>query len=101
VEFYVVGDEDTVQGFRYAGVRGAVVTTPEEAEAELDRLSARQAELIVITTEQIADTVRQKVNAIRFGERLPLIVEIPGPEGPSEATPSLLAMIREAVGITF
>ncbi|KPK60280.1 MAG: hypothetical protein AMK73_08235 [Planctomycetes bacterium SM23_32] len=101
MDFYVLADQDTVQGFRYAGIRGMAVSSPEQAAAELDRLGREQAEVIVITTEQTADTVREKVSAIRFGEALPLIVEIPGPEGASETAPSLLGMIREAVGIQF
>lgn len=101
MDFYVVADEDTVVGFGYAGIPGVIVRDAQEAAAELDRLVGSQAELIVITTEQVADTVREKVNAIRFEEALPIIVEIPGPQGPSDKSPSLLRMIREAVGIKF
>ena len=101
MDFYVVADEDTVAGFRYVGIPGVVVRNATEAEAELDRLVRSEAELVVITTEQVANTVREKVNAIRFGEALPIMVEIPGPEGPSEESPSLLKIIREAVGIKF
>jgi len=101
MDFYVVADEDTVRGFGYAGVEGVVVHNAQEAAAELDRLARQQAELIIIVTETIADTVRDKINAIRYEEALPLVVEVPGPEGPSEKSPSLLRMIREAVGIRF
>jgi vacuolar-type H+-ATPase subunit F/Vma7 len=101
VAFYVVADEDTVTGFRHAGVEGTVVATPEEAGRELDRLVEEGAQKVVITTEQIANSIREKVNAIRFGGAFPLIVEIPGPEGPSPDSPSLMKMIREAVGIRF
>jgi V/A-type H+-transporting ATPase subunit F len=99
MEFHVVADEDTVTGFRFAGIRGTVVADAEEAAAELDRLAREQAEQVVIVTERIADSVRDRINAIRFGETLPLIVEIPGPEGPRAEGPSLLKLIREAVGI--
>ncbi len=101
MQFYVVADADTVQGFRYAGIEGRAVASPEEAGEELERLASEQAELIVITTEQIANAMREVVSRIRFSEELPLIVEIPGPEGPSEQSPSLLKMIREAIGIRF
>jgi V/A-type H+-transporting ATPase subunit F len=101
VEFYVIGDEDTVQGFRYVGIPGKVVTGAQQAAAELARLAETKEELIIITTEQIANTVRDEVNALRFGEELPLVVEIPGPGGPSADSPSLLRMIREAVGVKF
>lgn len=101
MEFYVVADDDTVQGFRYAGIRGLAVKDPNEAAAELQRLADSHADLIVITTEQIANAIREKLNAIRFYAELPLIVEIPGPEGPSKESPPLLKMIHEAVGIKF
>jgi len=101
LDFYVIADEDTVVGFRYAGVRGVTVSSPEQAAAELDRLVAQKAELIIITTERIAETVRDKIQAARFSEELPLIVEIPGPSGPAPDAPSLLDRIRGAVGIKF
>jgi len=66
MDFYVVADEDTVLGFRYAGVPGVIVSTEAEAGREFDRLAESEAQLIVITTEQVADTVRERVNAIRF-----------------------------------
>jgi V/A-type H+-transporting ATPase subunit F len=99
MQFYVVADQDTVEGFRYAGVRGTVAETPRRVARELDRLAESEEDLIIITTEQTANQVREKVNAIRYGEAQPLIVEIPGPQGPSPESPSLLKMIREAVGI--
>jgi vacuolar-type H+-ATPase subunit F/Vma7 len=101
MDFYVVADEDTVAGFRYAGVPGLVVASADAARAELQRLADEDAQLIVITTERIADSVRGTVNAIRYEATLPLVVEIPGPKGPSEAATSLEQMIRDAVGVRF
>jgi len=95
----VVADEDTVQGFRYAGIAGAVARDGREAAAELDRLAKGGSALIIIVTEQVANWAPDKVREIRFTEELPLIVEIPGPEGPSEESRDLLRLIREAVGI--
>ncbi len=99
MDFYVVADEDTVVGFRYAGVPGVIVRTAAQAGAKLDRLTKAQRKIIIITTEQIANNVREQISAIRAGEAFPLIVEIPGPQGPSAESPSLLKMIREAIGI--
>ncbi|MCD6416310.1 MAG: V-type ATP synthase subunit F [Planctomycetes bacterium] len=97
--FYVVADEDTVAGFRCAGIPGVVVEGPSEAAEELERLRQEGGQDILITTEQIANSIRDIVQDIRYGGAFPLIVEIPGPEGPGEASPSLMKMIREAVGI--
>jgi len=99
MDFYVIADEDTVVGFRYAGVPGTIVSDAGAAARELERMAAEERRIIIITTEQIGNMVREQINRIRAREAFPLIVEIPGPQGPSEERPSLVKMIREAVGI--
>ena len=42
---------------------------------------------------------RERVDAIRMGQGLPLIVEIPGPEGPMPGRKTLRQFVQEAVGI--
>jgi len=99
--FYVIGDEDTVRGFRFAGVDGTVAQNGEEAREALADALERHDESIIIITEKLAASVRERIQEIRFGEALPLIVEVPGPEGPQAETPDLLERIREAVGLKF
>jgi V/A-type H+-transporting ATPase subunit F len=101
VGFRVIADEDTVAGFRYAGVPGVVVATAADATREFRNAAQEGQHDVIITTERIANLVREEVNAIRFREAFPLVVEIPGPEGPAQEGPSLLKMIRDAVGIRF
>jgi V/A-type H+-transporting ATPase subunit F len=99
VRYYVIGDEDTVLGFRYAGVPGDFVETPDQARAALERVARMPDVGILIVTDVVADRIREEVNAIRFGRAAPLVVEVPGPGGPSPKRRDLLALIREAVGI--
>ncbi len=99
MRYYVIGDEDTVLGFRYAGVEGEVVSGPEEAREALARATRLPDVGILIMTDVVADTIRREVNAVRFDRALPLVVEVPGPAGPSPQRRDLLALIREAVGI--
>ena len=97
----VIADEDTVLGFRFAGVEGHVVETPAEAQAALDQ-SIRLADVgLVILTEEMAADIREAVDEIRFRESLPLIVEIPGPAGPGKSRRTLLEVIHEAVGVSI
>jgi len=99
VEYFVIGDEDTVLGFRYAGVEGQAVHTPEEARAVLaERVESGRAG-IVILTDEVASTIQDEVNKLRFESRTPLLVQVPGPNGPMASRPDLLAVIREALGI--
>lgn len=99
MRYHVIGDEDTVLGFRYAGIPGDVVETPAEARAALDRANRDSEIAIIIINDYVADQIRPEVNQVRFDQVLPLLVEIPGPTGPSPQRRELLALIREAVGI--
>jgi V/A-type H+-transporting ATPase subunit F len=97
--YYVVGDEDTVLGFRYGGVPGEVVTNTEEAREAFARAVAERRARILILTDVIAETIRDEVNAVRAAAVWPLVVEIPGPTGPMPGKRTLLELIQEAVGV--
>ena len=101
MEYFVLADEDTVLGFRYAGVDGQVVRTPDEARTALaEQEHARRAGVIIVTDE-VANAVRDEVTRLRFESHIPLIVQIPGPDGPAADRPDLPALIHEALGITL
>ena len=101
MECFVIADEDTVLGFRYAGVEGRSVRTPEEARTALaERVEAARAGLI-ITTDEIARALSDEIQRLRFQSHAPLIVQVPGPGGPEADRPDLMGLIREAVGIRF
>jgi len=98
VRLYVIGDEDTVVGFRMAGVDGVVVENAEEASRALQQ-AEREVEVVVIVPEQVAAWVRPDIDRIRYSDDMPLVVEVPGPGGPTGEAPSLYRLVREAVGI--
>jgi V/A-type H+/Na+-transporting ATPase subunit F len=99
VEYFVIGDEDTVLGFRYAGVAGAVVTNPDEARDALAEQIAAQHAGVIIVTDEIANSIKKEVTDMQMKSRFPLIVQIPGPGGPAEDRPDMMSMIRESMGI--
>jgi len=99
MRYHVIGEEDTVLGFRYDGVSGEIVRTADETRAALERAARLGDVAVLIITDTIADLVRGEVNRLRFDFELPLVVEVPGPGGPSPQRKDLLALIREAVGI--
>ena len=82
-----------------AGVAGCPVATEEEAEAALAKAVADQDCGIVLLTETVAAGIRMQVEAIRLQCDRPLVVEIPGPEGPMPGRKSLRQFVQEAVGI--
>lgn len=97
--FYCIADEDTVRGFRLAGIRGQVATTADQAALAVASAVTRADCGIIVLTESVAAGIRPQVEAIRLERDRPLIVEIPGPEGPLPGRKSLRQFVQEAVGI--
>ena len=99
MKFFCVADEDTVRGFRLAGIAGEAVAGRDEAVAALRR-AAQQADLgVLIVTQSVAADARAEVDAIRLKMATPLVVEVPGPEGPLPGRKTLRDFVQEAVGI--
>jgi V/A-type H+/Na+-transporting ATPase subunit F len=99
VKFYCIGDEDTVRGFRLAGIEGYVVSNAQEAETALATVVRRRNAGVVIITDAIAAEIRPQVDAVRLDCERPLLVEIPGPQGPVAGRKTLRQLVQEAVGI--
>lgn len=101
MKFYVIGDRQTVLGFRLVGIEGKAVEGREET---LDALKAAVDEKeigIVLITETIAGQVRDEVEARLYGMGFPLLLEIPDSQGPSPDRPAIEDIVRKAIGITI
>ena len=99
MKLLVIGNQDAVWGFALAGVRGQVVTTAEELNHALDAALADKEVGIVLVTEDVANLARQQVDTLMVHSSIPLVVEIPGPEGPSPDRPPLSEVIRRTIGV--
>lgn len=97
--FYCIADEDTVRGFRLAGIRGQAVSTAREAEAAVNEAADRGECGLIILTQSVAAGIRELVESFRLERDRPLILEIPGPEGPLADRRSLRQVVEEAVGL--
>ena len=100
MKFYCIADKNTVRGFRLAGIESYAAETAEEAHAAIDNIAARPDCGIIIITEKAAVWIRQHIDMIRMERERPLIVEIPGPEGPLSGRKSLRELVQEAVGVS-
>jgi vacuolar-type H+-ATPase subunit F/Vma7 len=100
-KFFCIADEDTVRGFRLAGVEGQAVASSEETTEALRR-AVRRADIgIVVLTQPVAHSVQKEIEAIRMSTARPLVVEIPGPEGPMRDRKTLRQFVMEAIGISI
>ncbi len=99
MEFFCIGDDDTVAGFRLAGIGARVAATPEQTRAAVEEALSRPDCGLIVITEKLADGIRQQIVAIRLERERPLIVEIPGPEGPRPGRKSLRGFVQEVMGM--
>ncbi len=99
MKLYCIADEDTVRGFKLAGIDGEVAANAHEAELALKRAAGKPDLGVLIMTDVVAAEIRSLVDDIRINRELPLIVEIPGPEGPMRGRKTLREFVQEAVGV--
>ena len=101
MKFCCIADEETVRGFRLAGIAGHIVSNAAQAAAAVQQAAAKGDCGIIVLTETVAAGIRQQVETIRLERDCPLIVEIPGPAGPLPGRKSLRQFVQEAVGINL
>lgn len=99
MRIFCIGDEDTVRGFRLAGVGGCPVTTPSAAAAAFAAAIVKPDVGILVLTQQVAAQIRPQVDAFRLERDRPLLVEIPGPGGPLAGRKSLSQLVQSAIGV--
>jgi len=96
---HIIGDQDTVLGYRFAGVAGDVVETADEARRAFEAaLQAPDAGILLIT-EQVDSFLQDAVTAHKVKAIPPYIAVVEDIWGRREQRRSLQDMIYEAVGI--
>jgi V/A-type H+-transporting ATPase subunit F len=99
MKMLVIGHPDAVLGFSLVGVHGRVATTAAEVNQALDDALSETETGIILVTEEVADLVRARTDQLKLRSTVPLVVEIPGPEGTRPDRPSLGEMVRRAIGV--
>lgn len=97
--YHIIGDQDTVLGYRFAGVTGEAVETTEEAREAFARATTARNPGILLLTEEVADMLEDEVTAHRMAATPPFLAVIQDIWGPRGKRRSLQEMINEAVGI--
>ena len=95
----VIGHPDAVLGFSLAGVDGKAVSNADEANKALDEAFAAKDVGIILVTQDAAKLIQARVEDLKQHSTIPLVVEIPSPEGVSANEPSLSELVLRAIGI--
>jgi Archaeal/vacuolar-type H+-ATPase subunit F len=99
MEYYVIGDEDTVLGFSLVGVSGTACHTADEAKIAWEHVLENKNFAIIIITEDVASLIRETVDRFLFSESFPLVVEIP--RRGEKSSRDLRALVNDAIGVAL
>lgn len=99
MEFFVIGDNDTVIGFSLAGINGRSVDNSREGLMALNEAVESGRIGIVLITERVAQEIRPEIENIIINRNLPLLVEIPDIGGPLEDKITISDLVKSAIGI--
>lgn len=96
---YIIGDADTVLGYRFAGVPGTVAEDAEAARTALRAALGRVGCTVLLVTRPAAAGLRAELDAHRRTGQPPYVAVVTDIGSRREDGPSLEAMIQAAIGI--
>lgn len=99
MKIIVLGDAETTLLFSLEGIDTRLIANASEAVDEIRRIRKSREYGLLIVTEDVAQWASEIVDELRFSKGLPLVIEIPGPNGAPKGASRLANYIREAVGI--
>ncbi|MFP4349639.1 MAG: V-type ATP synthase subunit F [Thermodesulfobacteriota bacterium] len=100
MSIFVIGDRDTVLGFRLVGAHGIPVKDKETASAELEKALQNEALQLLLITREWSDALRERIDRLKMDRLQPIVMEIPGKSvEPPER--SLTQLVRRAIGINI
>jgi V/A-type H+-transporting ATPase subunit F len=95
----VIGHPEAVLGFSLVGVHGQAATSAEEANLALDHALALPDVGIILVTEDVAGLIEPRMAQLKLRSAVPLVVELPGPQGVRSDQPSLSEVVQRVIGI--
>lgn len=99
MEYFVIGDEDTVLGFSLCGVEGQIVKDKEDAIHGWEKAISNKDNAVIIITTDAAFYIRETVDKFLFSETFPLVVEISSHDG--KRGKDLRSLVNEAIGVSL
>lgn len=99
MKVFVIGNQEAVLGFSLVGVHGKAVKSAAEVNEALDEALSNADNGIVLITEDVAGMVQARMDQLKLRSTVPLVVEIPGPQGVATDQPSLNEVVMRAIGV--
>lgn len=97
--FLISDNHDTLVLMKLAGIKGVVAHGREESLRAFSQALAMRDLGVLLVTEIVAETIPDRVSAMRERGAAPLLVEIPDRHGSRRGGDFLTRYIREAIGV--
>ena len=97
--YHIIGDKDTVLGYRFAGVSGDVVEDAAQAKTAFGNALNDSGITVLLVTEAVEDMIPDMVMKHRMASIPPYLAVVQDIWGPRGGRKSLQELINEAVGI--
>lgn len=101
MSYFIIGDEDTVLGFRLGGISGKTVSDRAGVMEALSSVRMDRKVKVILITERMAQLTREEVDRILETMEFPLILEIPDREGPLPGRQSIKDLVKSAIGLSI
>jgi vacuolar-type H+-ATPase subunit F/Vma7 len=99
MKMWVIGHPEAVLGFSLVGVGGRAASTAQEAGQALDAALSAEGVGVILITQDAARLIGPRLDRLKLRTAVPLVVEIPSPEGARTGEPSLREVVQRAIGI--
>ena len=97
--YHIIGDKDTVLGYRFAGVSGDAVEDAAQAKTAFEKAVEDPSITVLLLTEAVEDMIPDMVMKHRMAAVPPYLAVVQDIWGPRGGRKSLQELINEAVGI--
>ncbi len=97
--YHIIGDKDTVLGYRFAGVSGDVVEDAEQAKTAFENALNDSGITVLLVTEAVEDMIPEIVMRHRMDAKPPYLAVVQDIWGPRGGRKSLQELINDAVGV--
>lgn len=98
MSIFVIGDKNTVLGFRLIGVRGKTIESISEARDSLAEILEDKEINLVLITREWAGKMRGEIDRLKMASLRPIVMEIPGEKDEPPEKP-LAEYARRVIGI--
>lgn len=95
----VIGHPEAVQGFALVGVQGIIAVSEQAVNDALDNVLDMGDVGIILVTDDAAKLAVQRIEQLKRRSEIPILIEIPGPDGMDPDRASLSEVVQRAIGI--